>query len=411
MRRTFLQWILPLFIFFASIALAFWFITKAPKSQRKAPAIREATIVETTALEYGRFPVIIETMGEVIPARKITVNARVSGELVSVSPNLDAGKIIKKGEVLALIDDRDYHLTVDQRTATVEQAQSALDLELGQQNIAREELKLLEQASFSPPPESSLALRKPQLASAQAELRKAQSLLEEAQINLERTTIYAPWDALVLERNVSTGMYISSQTPVATIVDYSEYWINATISSKLLPFLKTGKAPSTATINLPGNHSSVNGYLHHISGELETDSRLVPIVISVPDPLGKGKKFSPSSPQLILGDYRKVSIEGNPISDVFRVSRKYIRDGNTIWLMRDSKLLIESITPVHEDREYLYFQTSRLSKNEELVTSSIPAPVENMKLRKLSDLNTGAAEKSGSQDKHKGSIRAAGKQP
>ncbi|NBC87223.1 MAG: HlyD family efflux transporter periplasmic adaptor subunit [Bacteroidetes bacterium] len=49
---------------------------------------------------------------------------------------------------------------------------------------------------------------------------------------MERTAIRAPFDALVLERNVSTGSQVQPGDPIARVVGRDRYWVEATVHSR-----------------------------------------------------------------------------------------------------------------------------------------------------------------------------------
>lgn len=382
--RFFTHWILPLLIAVGAIFVAYWFIAMAPKAKPKPAAERTATIVEVIKPEYGSFAVEINTMGEVIPSKSLLLTSRVSGEVTAISPNLEAGGIISKGELLAKIDDRDYQLIKQQREANVQNAKSALLLEHGKQIVAKNDLKLLNRAKKFSKIQLDLALRKPQQLQAQAELAKAKASLNEANLAIERTRIYAPWDAIVIERNISVGSNINTQQSVASLIDYKQYYIKASIPADKLVYLNNGIYASKAIIISKSSNKPIAATLLNILPSLDNKSRLAQVLISVDDPLGIDSAIDDNikrkaKTDLIVNDFVQVKVVGIPLENIFRIHRSHVRDGNTAWVMRDKALVIISAKPVHEDRDYIY-SYSDIKADDLLVISNLATPVSGMKL-------------------------------
>ncbi|WP_133493637.1 efflux RND transporter periplasmic adaptor subunit, partial [Alcanivorax sp. 24] len=84
---------------------------------------------------------------------------------------------------------------------------------------------------------SSLVLRKPQLAAAEASVLSAQATLEKAKLDLERTKITAPYAGRVLSRSVDLGQVVSNNMELASIYAIDRVEIRLPIKNKDLPFI------------------------------------------------------------------------------------------------------------------------------------------------------------------------------
>ena len=82
-----------------------------------------------------------------------------------------------------------------------------MQIEEARQRLAEKELKLLKGSIDET--NRGLVLREPQIASIQAEVSAAEAAVERAELNLDRTHVYAPFDAQVLSRNVNIGSQVS----------------------------------------------------------------------------------------------------------------------------------------------------------------------------------------------------------
>ncbi len=121
------------------------------------------------------------------------------------------------------------------------------------------------------------------------------------------------------------------------------------------------------------------GVLQKMVGELEESTRLVKVLISVPDPLGI-KESREYLPELLIGSFVEVEIEGREIEDVVRLSRDYLRNQNTVWVMEDEKLKIRKVDVVLTDAGNAYIKNG-LEDGDHVVTTNLATVVEDAPLR------------------------------
>ena len=80
----------------------------------------------------------------------------------------------------------------------------------------------------------------------------------------------------------------------------------------------------------------------------------------------------------------EVRIEGKPIEDVVRLSREYVHEGDTVWVMKDGELEIRETEIVFRDAEYAYIRGG-LETGEEIVTTTLATVADGVGLRKISE--------------------------
>ncbi len=191
------------------------YISTTRPTARQRPPQAAVALVEVTAVQPSSAPVVLQAMGTVIPAREITLTAQVSGEVIKIHPEFVEGGFLSEGSEILRIDPLDYQLAVTRLKGEVARTRFELDLELGRQDVARREWDLLTAGKPTAPGEADLALRKPHLAKARAELAAAEANLQQAHLNLTRTTLRAPFNAIVRTRHVERGSQVAPQTPLA----------------------------------------------------------------------------------------------------------------------------------------------------------------------------------------------------
>ncbi len=322
-------------------------------------------------------------MGTVVPSREIMLKSRVSGEIVFAHPEFVDGGLIRKDEVILEIDPADYALIVTQKESGLTEARYELQLELGRQDVAEREWKMLNGDAPADPSDESLALRKPHLEKARADLRAAEADLEKARLDLARTRITAPFDAVVRSRNVETGSQTTAGELLATLVGTDSYWIQASLSVSRLKWIqaprKTGQPGSPVRVFYSEGRER-RGTVIRLLSDLQTDGRLARLLIEVPDPLNI-RPAPANLPPLLLGEYVRLEIEGAEIANAFVIPRPALRDGSRIWVASsNSRLEIRSVEPVWSDEQTIYLNQG-LADGEQLIVSDLAVPVDGMELR------------------------------
>jgi len=374
----------------AGAIIAMALMKSGPKTKRKPPQ-RSARLVEVQSLRYSNHPVRVEGMGIVLPAREITLFPQVSGKIRWVSPALLPGGRFRSGEAIVRIDSSDYELVVRQRAGDLQQAESNLKLEQGQQSIALSEFELL--GETIPEEDRDLVLRLPQLQSVRAEVAKAQSALERAQLDLQRTEVKAPFNAIVKTRAVDLGESVGPATRLATLVGTDAYWVEVLIPVKQLEWIalpgekeiSPGAAVRIYNDAAWGSEIYRSGTVLGLASDLEEQGRMARLLISVPDPLGTASDGKPL-PLLLIGAFVRAEIEGRPLERVAAIDRRFFREGEAVWVMNaKDQLEIRPVKVAFRDRDQVYLSAG-VREGERLVLTDLAAPVEGMPLRTEGDL-------------------------
>ena len=156
----------------------------------------------------------IRSQGTVLPTIESDLSVEVSGRIIEVSKNFRAGSYFKKGELLLSIERADYEAALAMREADLASARLTLAQE---EALAAQALE--DWQSMGSGEASALTLRKPQLAQAKAMVKSAEASVSQAERDLDRTRITAPYDGLVLSKNVDLGQYVVANpaNPIARI--------------------------------------------------------------------------------------------------------------------------------------------------------------------------------------------------
>jgi RND family efflux transporter MFP subunit len=368
----------------AGAASLFIIFSTEPVPQRESAVRETAMLVEVSDVESGSFRPMIQATGVVRPAREIHLRPRVAGEVVEMSGAFVPGGFVKAGDLLLRIDEADFRILLQQRESELQQAIALLEIEHGRQDIAERDYRQLGKSLDED--NRALVLREPQLRSAEAGVQSARAALEQARLDLERTRITAPFDAQILSRDVNLGSQVSPGNTLARLVGIDQYWVETTVPLDRLRWLsfpgESGAAGSAVTLRhrtaWPEKQSR-NGRLYRLVGELEGDTRMARVLVTVDDPLAH-REESAALPPLLIGSFVQCVLEGREIENVVKIDRKHVRKDDTAWVMADGKLEIRQLEIVFQDAEHAYVREG-LAGGDRIVTTSLSSVREGAPLR------------------------------
>lgn len=354
-----------------------------PSAEREGATRQTAMLAEVERVERGSFRPVFVATGIVEPEQDIVLEPRVSGEIIDRARDFTPGGVVEKGERLLEVDPADYKNALVQRQGELREAMSDLEVEMGRQKVAEQDYELLDRDL--PSEQEALVLRKPQLRAARERVEAARASVDQAELDLERTTIRAPFAAQVLERDANVGSQVSPGDRLARLVGLEAYWVIATLPQSALHWLSFGETAEDASQARVRNRAAWpqgvyrRGRVEELVGALEDDTRLARVVVRIPDPLAR-EEGAEGEPSLMLGEYLETRLEGEEIDDVVRLDRDYVRDDDTVWVMKEGTLRVRDVDIALRDAEHAFI-TEGLRDGERVVTSDLSTVREGAELR------------------------------
>ena len=167
--------------------------------------------VAAISVEYKDVTPNLELFGEITSARRSELRVSVGGQVVEVGENFKKGGVVKKGELLLIIDDFEY-----QNAVIEEQAKYEI---LNRDFERAEELYL--QNSISEQFKDNAMLEKTQ----------QEITLAEAQKDLRDTKLFAPYDGVINSVEASLGKQVSTfNDKVGEIIDITNLEVRFSLS-------------------------------------------------------------------------------------------------------------------------------------------------------------------------------------
>jgi membrane fusion protein, multidrug efflux system len=171
------------------------------------------------------------------------ISAQVEGRITEVL--IKDNQMVRRGDILARIDDKDYTFKRDMARADALAAQA--ELQEAQRDQARYQ-QLLSRQEVSKQEFDHTALR---VSNAMAQAMHAKAKLDLAQLDLEHTKIIAPIDGKVSARSVEQGQYVLVGQPLLSVVS-SDVWLTANFKETQMTHMKPGNPVTIHVDAYPG---------------------------------------------------------------------------------------------------------------------------------------------------------------
>jgi RND family efflux transporter MFP subunit len=232
--------------------------------------------VGTIALVYpSQTFTLLNASGYVVAQRKAAVASKITGRLASLT--VEEGSRVKKGQVIARIENDDLAAAKRQAAANVDVARFTLDQTRAELNDAkhayeREKTLLAQEFTTRASYDAAEARYKKAvagIAGGEAAVKAAAAALNSAEASLEYTYIRAPFDAVVLTKNADVGDIVTplgaaanAKASAVTIADMSSLMVEADVSESNLERVKTGQPCEIQLDAIP--ESRFRGTVHMI---------------------------------------------------------------------------------------------------------------------------------------------------
>lgn len=395
--RLLVKTLLPVIIIIAGVIIARHFISTAPKAERKARP-QMTTLVEVMSATQGTHQVMLSMMGIVEPAREVELYPQVSGEIIDVSPRFAPGELFSLNDVLVQVDTQDYALAVVRAEATVAQMYKEHQLELGEHKIGQYFWNQIMERGDTNELQRQLTLREPQLLSAAAAVRSAQASLHEARLNVQRTTVKAPFNLSIIDKNCDKGTHVTPSTRIATVAGTDEYWVRVTFGIDRLKWLFDEHGYTVTGMNIkvryPNDEAGDFVWPAHMKGLLsnvEIDGRMARALLIVKDPLGIQSQER-ERPPLLIGSRVVVQIQARGVKNSIQIPRSALHSDDTVWIMSpDNTLDIRKVNVVWRGREEIII-TDGVRTGTRIIISSLSTPVKGMPLEDKNTIEAASTE-------------------
>lgn len=239
-------------------------------SQKKTEVEKiEKIPVQVTESKIISMQDILEQTGDIRPMLEVNVYPKVPGKIIEKLP-VEKGDFIKKGALVATLEDETVRAQVEEADAELELAKT--NLEVIEKDYVRLENLYKEKALARQKLDHIKAERK----SAKARIKRAKAVLEQLEILYENHRIYAPISGYVSARYVDRGAMSDTNQSIIRISSEKQVKIITSVTEKDFPSIKKGMKCEITVDAFPdevfrGNVSIINPTLDPATrtGEIE----------------------------------------------------------------------------------------------------------------------------------------------
>lgn len=211
-----------------------------------------APVLTTEPATRGNIVSVISATGTLQAVTTVQVGSQVSGTVESL--RADFNQLVRKGEVLATLDDSLYASALEQAQAVLVSAEADADrlrvaAAAAEAALARARdlsaKQLLPAADLQAAETASLSAAA-QVVGADAKTTQARAAVLTARVNLAKTVIQSPIDGVVIARNVDVGQTVAASMSAPTLfviaADLSDMQLNTNIDESDLGNVQAGQA-------------------------------------------------------------------------------------------------------------------------------------------------------------------------
>jgi multidrug resistance efflux pump len=374
------------FIFLIAGAVGFS-VLKATRPQiERTLANENLPLVRTVRIQPMDLEIRIPSHGRLRSRQKVEIKAEVSGRLSYLHPSFLMGGFIKKNEILAKLEPKEYQLKVRKAEAGIQVRKAGVQrlfqektnlkasLKIARQNLSltaaeikryREMLaentvakqdyenilfKSQQQESQVQNIENQLQQIPIRLKLERANLAIAKIQLAQAKIEATKTILQAPFSGKILKQAVSQGEFLPRGFSLGEMVNLETLEVETPLSSHEVPWLMRGNLGITkAKVEiLAPPLGTLLGRVARLGSAYATKTGAVSLFVEIENPW----LDDPKGAWLLPGAFCKVELMGPILKQVTKIPRTSENESR-IQLVREDRILLMDIVPLRDEGSYL----------------------------------------------------------
>lgn len=304
--------------------------------EQKAPSKTPVSVLQVTPEDHDSNLTLLATTTARWP---IQLKASSSAQLEWLNPDIEPGVLVKKGTLLAKLNTSALESNQAQANSSVKQAELNLKQAQHEQTVA---LKML-----SPTKSSPFARREPQVLAAKAELAQAKQAYTSAAKLLEEASIAAPFDAVIMRRNISPGEWLEAGQVTFELAASDSLDVELPVSELHWQQVQSALSqPEITIVNRDG--SEWQAQVRYVSPQADPTTRQRQVVLSVREPYQGLTRLLPNQQvKVIVSLGLRPEIVTLPLSAI-------TRDGYVWTLDEQNRLQKEWVTQIGQARNQVY---------------------------------------------------------
>jgi HlyD family secretion protein len=227
-----------------------------------SPEMDENIPVKTMPVKNHFLKTSLTLSGVLLPTQTADVSSRIAGQVQSVRP--DVGSMVKKGDVLVVLDTEKLNAQLTQAEAGLKSAEAAVQEVQSRMELAKINLNMIQKnydrtkALFDSGIASQSQLDDltgrldtavkqykntagPELDKARAVFDTTKANIQYLQVQIDSATIRSPINGIVTNRNADPGEVVSPGVTVISVANTATLKMKTNVTQDLLPLLEVGQ--------------------------------------------------------------------------------------------------------------------------------------------------------------------------
>lgn len=332
------------------IAGGWWYFDQTEASVEQKKARRGgATLVIAEPVRLSPDKFSVRAIGTGKARQSATLYPAASGEVVAV--NFEAEQVVKSGQMLLRLEDRDQRLAVRLAQAAV--------------NETKRQAARLEQLA----PSGNVA--RARLDTARYELESAQLRLEQANAVLRDRTLYAPFTGTIGLTDIGVGDRVNSSTLITTLDDRSALIVEFDVAEDVAARIKPGGSVTLEAWTLPDRQFTAT--VSATSSRIDATTRTLTVQARIddPDPL-----LRPGTSFIV-----KIDVEGQRFPTIKEVAVLWSRDGAYVWRVGKGNKAEKVFLKIIRREDGLVLADGALEEGDKVIVEGVQRLRPNSKVR------------------------------
>ncbi len=276
------------------------------------------------------FTDLLPTLGTVRGRSEVDLKFEASGVVKSMS--FREGDLVKKGQPLAALDDREARLKLEYAETKLRGAEA--QLKLAEKRVSINEQLFRLGAIIKPKLEESEI----EVEQAEAQAASARKEADLARNELAKTVMKAPLDGVMGTREADVGEYATPQTAVATLMEMDSVFVELGIVERDIERIRLSQRVKVSVDSLP--NTTFEGKIDNLAPLIEGKSRTLTAKVKVDNPKG----------QLLPGMFARAEIAVFEKPDALVVPTSALRDADgdgkfeSVFVLQEDKAVMKPIT-------------------------------------------------------------------
>jgi RND family efflux transporter MFP subunit len=275
----------------------------------------EPRAVKVARVEEMPVGTSVSVTGTLAAQDEATLSVKVPGRVSSIA--VDLGSVVRRGQVVAQVEQQDYRLRVQTAEAALQQARARLGLPpqgdsdrfdpeatgtvrsaravLEEARMNRARVVQLVESGVVPRAEyesadAAFKVAQGRYQDAVEEIRNRQALLSQrrTEVSLARqaladTVVVAPFDGLVQEKHASVGEYLGAAAPVVTVVRVNPLRFRGEVPERDAATVRAGQ---NVRVTVEGDNGLYAGRIVRLSPTINQQNRVLVVEAEIANPGG-----------------------------------------------------------------------------------------------------------------------------